>query len=171
MKWLSFLRTLTKIIFVLSIIFMAYLIPILFVMIFAKDIVPEDIIYIISNESTGSIGVEEYLYATAIILSLGFYIYALYLFKKVLAYFHKREVFHENVVRYFNQSGKAVLNGYMIELFAVILYNFLVKQQTSVSTDFIMYSFLIVGVGLFFIVLSEVFLMAKNLKEDNDLTI
>lgn len=171
MKWLSFLRTLTKIIFVLSIIFMAYLIPILFVMIFAKDMVPEDIIYIISNESTGSIGAEEYLYATAIILSLGFYIYALYLFKKVLAYFHKREVFHENVVRYFNQSGKAVLNGYMIELFAVILYNFLVKQQASVSTDFIMYSFLIVGVGLFFIVLSEVFLMAKNLKEDNDLTI
>jgi hypothetical protein len=150
---------------------MAYLIPILFVMIFAKDMVPEDIIYIISNESTGSIGVEEYLYATAIILSLGFYIYALYLFKKVLAYFHKREVFHENVVRYFNQSGKAVLNGYMIELFAVILYNFLVKQQASVSTDFIMYSFLIVGVGLFFIVLSEVFLMAKNLKEGNDLTI
>jgi hypothetical protein len=59
----------------------------------------------------------------------------------------------------------------MIELFAVILYNFLVKQQASVSTDFIMYSFLIVGVGLFFIVLSEVFLMAKNLKEGNDLTI
>lgn len=110
--------------------------------------------------------------STNVISSLLF-LYSIYLLRKVVNLFRKREIFNDEVVRLFNLIGKLIVASSIIGSFSIFMYNMIERNHLGLSLDFGSYdSFLIsVSLGLFFMVISEVFKIAKNMKEENDLTI
>lgn len=101
------------------------------------------------------------------------FLYSIYLLRKVVNLFQKREIFNDEVVRLFNLIGKLIVASSIIGSFSIFMYNIIERNHLGISLDFGSYdSFLIsVSLGLFFMVISEVFKIAKTLKEENDLTI
>ncbi len=165
MKRLPLLETLTNILFILAIIGMAFSVPFLLMAIF----MPEEVPMKINGTFASNMGPEEFILFTAQIIAFGFWSYALYLFKSVLKHFKKRQIFHESVISLLDQTGKAILIGFLINIASTFLYNTVINGEFSfgVTTE----SIFVLILGLFFMVLSEVFLMAKGLKEENDLTV
>jgi Protein of unknown function (DUF2975) len=165
MKRLSLLKTLTSILFIIAMLCMIVMIPFLLIAIFMPGEVP----FRINGSLATAMSAEDYLLFAAQIAAFGFWTYALYLFKSVLGHFEKRQVFHEKVIVLLDQTGKAILIGFFINIAAEFLYNTIILGKFSVGagTDTIF----VLILGLFFTVLSEVFLMAKGLKEENDLTV
>lgn len=101
------------------------------------------------------------------------FLYSIYLLRKVVVLFQKREVFNDEVIRLFNLIGKLIVISSIIGSFSIFLYNTIERNHLGLSLDFGSYdSFLIsVSLGLFFMVISEVFKVAKTMKEENDLTV
>lgn len=135
---------------------------------------------IISNEPLGmpininGVEVEVVDFKTKILLSLliisGLLIvYCLFLFKKVLALFQKTKIFELDVIKKFNLIGillliSALLSG--IPAFIIKLLNKKLALEMGLNPFVMLFS-----LGLFFMVLSEVFSIAKKQKEENELTI
>jgi hypothetical protein len=133
---------------------------------------PGRIPFKINGHTADAAGIETVLFMLAFAAGCAFFIYALHLFKKTLELFEKKKIFHEAVVKYFDQTGKAILIGYAICAVAIFLYNTLVQNKLELEIEYgINSSLFIIGLGLFFLVLSDVFLMAKNIKDENDLTL
>lgn len=168
MKRLSLLKTLVTILFILSVIGFIFSIPTLLII----SIFPELVPFAIDGTNAKEIGNETLIYFFVLIIGYAFFIYAAFLFKNVLGLFEKKKIFHDDVIKNFSQTGKAIIIGGLITIGANFLYGVLVEQyiELSASLDFDS-SLFILGLGLFFIVLSDVFLMAKALKEENDLTV
>ncbi|MGQ2983462.1 DUF2975 domain-containing protein [Flavobacterium sp.] len=168
MKRLSLLKTLVTILFVLAAIGFIFSIPTLLIM----SIFPEMVPFAIDGTNVKEIGNETIIYFFVLIIGYAFFVYAAYLFKNVLGLFEKKKIFHDDVIKNFSQTGRAILIGGAITIGAKFLYGVVVEQQIelSASLDFDS-SLFILGLGLFFLVLSDVFLMAKGLKEENDLTV
>ncbi|MDC1276892.1 DUF2975 domain-containing protein [Algibacter sp.] len=97
-------------------------------------------------------------------------LYCIFLFKKVLRYFKKVKLFDESVINNMNKIGfwlvvAAFLDG-VPSLIYKVLYQKKIGFEIGLSPFLIMLCF-----GLFFMVLSEVFTIAKHTKEENELTI
>ncbi len=96
--------------------------------------------------------------------------HVLYLFKKALEAFQKQNPFSNIVVANFNKIGKLLivvgivpgLFFFVLSLFPISDVEFFVEFGSNLIT---------ICMGLFFIVLSEVFKVAKMVKEENELTI
>ncbi|MDI1254929.1 MAG: DUF2975 domain-containing protein [Flavobacterium sp.] len=101
------------------------------------------------------------------------FIYAIYLLRKTLAFFVKRDVFNSKVVHYLDLIGKFLIVSTLLTNIPLLIYNIFSRQHLSIQFNgggFDSLS-LSVSLGLFFMVLSEVFKIAKNLKEENELTV
>ncbi|MXN92783.1 DUF2975 domain-containing protein [Flavobacterium sp. Sd200] len=168
MKRIALLKTLTVILFVICIVTMFFTVP--FILVLA--VMPGQIPFKINGHAADTLGIETILCMLAAVVGFAFFIYALHLFKKTLELFEKKKMFHADVVKYLDQTGKAILIGYTITAATTFIYNTLVENnlELNVALGFDS-SFFIVGLGLFFLVLSDVFLMAKNIKDENDLTL
>ena len=108
------------------------------------------------------------------VISSLLFLYSIYLLRKVVNLFQKREIFNNEVVWLFNLIGKLILASSVISSFSIFTYNMIESHHLDYfSLDFGSYdSFLIsVSLGLFFMVISEVFKIAKNMKDENELTI
>jgi hypothetical protein len=167
MKKLALLKTLTSVFFYLSVVLMFFTVP--FVFIWA--IMPERVPFVVNGKPMSEAGIETMILAVFIFISCGFFVYAAYLFKKILELFQKKKIFDDTVIKHLDQTGKAILIGYVIYALSAFFYTTLVENTISLELNVTLDSLFIVGLGLFFIVLSEVFLMAKNIKEENDLTV
>ena len=101
------------------------------------------------------------------------FLYSIYLLRKVVGLFQKREIFKMEVVRLFNLIGKLIVLSSIISNVANFIYNMVEKNHLGLSIDFGSYdSFLIsVSIGLFFMVISEIFKIAMNIKEESELII
>ena len=98
---------------------------------------------------------------------------SIYLLRKVVTHFQKKEIFNRKVIKHFNIIGQLIIVSSLINNFTGLTF-FLIKQEyVPISFGFGSYdSFLIsISLGLFFMVISEVFKIAKNIKEENELTI
>lgn len=112
------------------------------------------------------------LYIIALVVGFGFFTYALHLFRKTLDFFSKKIIFDTRVITSLNQCGKAILTGYFICIGAEFLYKMITHQMIEFKLNFSLDGTIaIISLGLFFIVLAEVFQMAKKIKEENDLTV
>jgi len=167
MRNLSILKTLASILFVLCMIGIFFGIPCILMIIF----LPASIPFKINGEPAGAAGVETIILLFAVAAGFSFFTYALYLFKKVLELFEKKKIFHDDVIKNLNQTGKAIIIGYFIIAVAYTFHQLFVGKSIEISTNDITETLLTLGLGLFFMVLSEVFLIAKGLKEENDLTV
>jgi hypothetical protein len=103
-----------------------------------------------------------------------FFAYAIYLLRKTIGFFKKRDIFNEDVIRYFGGIGKCVLASTILTNIPMFFYNTIhLGHVSSLSLNGGGFSSLLLSLslGLFFMVLGEVFKIAKNLKEENDLTL
>jgi hypothetical protein len=103
-----------------------------------------------------------------LVISVLMFIYGLYLFRKLLRLFQLRIIFDFETVKILKKIGYVIC---LSALFAGIP-NFISELlENTISLSFGLNPFILLfSLGLFFLVLSEVFVIAKHLKEENDLT-
>lgn len=101
-------------------------------------------------------------------ISASLIIYGLFLFRKLLRLFQLKIIFDLEIVILMKRLG------FVIILSALLggIPNFILEiVKNNISLSLGLNSFvLLFSLGLFFLVLSEVFVIAKHLKEENDLT-
>ncbi|MDX6745674.1 DUF2975 domain-containing protein [Polaribacter sp. PL03] len=95
---------------------------------------------------------------------------ALYFFRKVLNHFIRVKIFEVTVIRSFQKTGNLLAISGFISLIVSIISNVYYEQKISLEFGLNQH-LVIICLGLFFLVLSEVFKIAKNQKQENDLTI
>lgn len=102
------------------------------------------------------------------------FVYGIYLFNQILELFSKRIIFDDRIIKNFNKIGLCFLATTILTAIPVLLLEFTSDKETSNINltsggfDSILFT---IGLALFFMVLSEVFKMAKNMKEENELTV
>jgi hypothetical protein len=101
------------------------------------------------------------------------FLYSIYLLRKVVGLFQKREIFNELIVKLFNLIGKLVIASSLTSNISLFIYKIVVRNHTDLTIDIGGYdSFLIsISLGLFFMVISVIFKIATRMKEENELTI
>ena len=105
-----------------------------------------------------------------VLLTYGLLIYCLFLFRKLLRYFINRKVFDEYVIKTFHKIGILLVISGVITLVISFVSRLHFQQEFKIEIG--MNEHLVVlCLGLFFMVLSEIFRIAKTAKEENDLTI
>lgn len=123
-----------------------------------------------SGKMVEYVGIWEKIALLFVLTGIGLFVYALYYFKNLLANFKGKLIFEIGNCQLFHKIGKAIL------YFSLLLFLFgFIPKSTQTTTMNITFgyspSLFIVVLGLFFLVLAEVFKMAKQLKEENELTI
>lgn len=168
MRRLYILKAIAHFVFIMFAIALVFVIPAFFMLV----IMPGSIPFKVNGDAAQNADAELLVLLFLFIVGCVFFVYALYLFRKVLDLFSKRRFFDDAVIRNFDQMGKAIIIGYLISAVPAFVYNMIseagLKLEFGFSTDS---GLCILGLGLFFLVLSEVFLNAKMMKEENDLTI
>ena len=95
--------------------------------------------------------------------------YGLYLFKKLLQLFQLKIIFDDQIIFHFKRIGNLLIISGFLSGIPAFFYK---VAQGEIKIDFGANPFLyLISLGLFFMVLSEVFKIAKTMKEENDLTI
>ncbi len=97
-------------------------------------------------------------------------IYTIYLFKKVLRYFKNLKIFDNYVIAQFNKIGYLLIIASFLNGISIFVFRIMVKQKFSI--DIGLSSFiLLISLGLFFMILSEIFKISQTMKRENDLTV
>ncbi|MCD8448505.1 DUF2975 domain-containing protein [Tenacibaculum dicentrarchi] len=99
-----------------------------------------------------------------------FYLSVLYLFKKIIKEFQQLNIFTIGIVKLFNQIGIVLVLSSAIFIAFEFLHQLYSHGKFQIELD-IGYNLIRLCLGLFFMILSEVFNISKNLKVENDLTI
>lgn len=166
MRRLSTLKTIVDILFVLAMIGVIFGLPLILMLIIVPDQVP-----ITFSKGRSASGIDFIGFLFFVYVGYLFFVYALYLFRKTLDLFRKRIFFDDRVIKNFDQTGKAIIIGFFIILITAALVIF-TGNRLELKLNFgLNNSLFVAGLGLFFMVLSDVFAMAKRHKEDNDLTV
>lgn len=167
MKKLDILKTWTKILFALCMVAVIFAPGFLIINIINPDMVPFSLKF---NDS------EDLNWLTGFIVFLIFagfccFVYSLYLFRKVLALFSKSKIFEYDVIILLSKTGQFIFFGAVLTSLPHNLYYAVIQQ--GFSFDFVEFWIIIFtfSLALFLMVLSEVFLIAKNIKEEHDLTV
>ncbi|NRS87344.1 hypothetical protein HNQ02_000244 [Flavobacterium sp. 7E] len=119
-------------------------------------------------------GVNLKIVLSFITISSFVFIYGIYLLKKVVLLFMENKIFDDQVILLLNKIGKililsALLKG--IPILCSIIFSFQEIGTGSKNDNYIGFHFSVYVLALFFMVLSEVFKIAKNLKDENELTV
>jgi len=97
-------------------------------------------------------------------------IYTIYLFKKILRYFKNLKIFDNYVIVHLNKIGYLLIIASFLNGIPIFIYRIMVKQKFSI--DIGLSSFiLLISLGLFFMILREVFKISQTMKQENDLTV
>lgn len=169
MKKLSVLRYWTKVLFVLCVIILFFIPGVILTALINPDLIPFN--FTINDDKEFTVGAA--IVSVIIVMGFGLYVYSLHLFRKILLLFSKKKIFDNEVIVHFSKMGKYIWYGLLMTVIPAPVYRLFTQSPINVNIDFNLISyFLFTGsLALFFTVLSEVFQMAKNIKEENDLTI
>ena len=97
-------------------------------------------------------------------------IYCVYIFSKILKYFQRNKVFDEFVLKNFNKMGVLLVVSSFIMGIPSILYEVFYAENVTITFGFTPF-ILLLCLGFFFMILSEIFKISRNMKEENELTI
>ena len=123
----------------------------------------------INGQTLTSDDVESKLFFLIGITSYLLIIYCIYLFRKILALFVKTDVFNKEVITNFNKIGMLIIIYALINLLCSFLYDI---SNKDISLELGSSPYLIMlCLGLFFMVLSEIFKITKSQKEEIELTV
>ncbi len=167
MKKLVFLKTIVDYVWIMSIIALPLLILFIGIVMFSSE--PIDIpIYILGtdldlNTVFGKIGLALGL------VNFGILLLALYFFKALLNNFSKLIIFEADSYQLLNKIGNLVILFSSLYIITDLIGAYS-KSTVTVNLGFEPFLYLM-SLGLFFKVLSEVFIIGKRIKEDSELTI
>ena len=101
------------------------------------------------------------------------FVYAIYLFRKTILHFSKKEIFHPNVITYLNKTGLFIIASTLLINVPLFFFNMSKKQEFAFEIGAGGFDSLLLSIslGLFFMVLAEVFKMSGKLKAENELTV
>ncbi|WP_310377413.1 DUF2975 domain-containing protein [Flavobacterium sp.] len=106
------------------------------------------------------------------LILLGSIFNALFNLRKLIALFDKCIIFDNQNIRFLKNIGTSLMFTALLILILIIAGNYILLNNGVLKGSFPFgYIFLTAISGLFFLVLSEVFNIAKMTKEENDLTI
>lgn len=97
-------------------------------------------------------------------------IYSFYLFRKTLNYFIQVKPFHDAVILNFKKTGRLLIVVGILGSFFRLVIRAALNNELKLNLGFSPYV-LILCLGLFFLILSEAFKVAKHAKEENELTV
>ncbi len=103
-------------------------------------------------------------------ISLLLMLYCVHLFRKMLRYFQKLKIFDEYVINTLNKMGILVTMSAFFTGIPTFFYRLFYLSEFKLTIGFSPF-LLILSLGLFLMVLSEIFKVAKEAKADSELTI
>jgi len=167
MRKLVFLKTIVDYVWIMSIIALPLLILFIGFALFSNEPIdiPINISGININSSTafGKIGL------VLSMVNFGIVLYGVYNFKTLLNNFRAKIIFEDVTFKLLDKIGNLVIISASLYLISDLLGAFS-KSTISVNLGFGPFLYLM-SLGLFFKVLSEVFIIGKRIKEDSELTI
>lgn len=166
MTQLRTLKQLVQVLFALSLFVMFFLVPLILLSI----VMPESIPFEIDGEMAKDISLISKMVLFIAMGGIGCFIYTLYIFKQNLILFEKKKVFDAAVITNFRKMGRIIYLGGIWFVIGTIVFR-LTRGTLSIELGFIAKMIFIFALGLFFEVLAGVFQWAKNIKEENDLTV
>ena len=95
---------------------------------------------------------------------------ALYFFRGILTKFTRIKIFENSVITSFKKIGNLLLISGGLSIIVSIISQIYLEQKIALELGLNQH-LIIICMGLFFLVLSEIFKIAKNTKQENDLTI
>lgn len=172
MKKLQILKTVLDLFWffsIIAIVGMLLFIPFMFI---NKEILI-DVPIKINGERIKIIDLTTKIILTFFVFAYCFFVYGIFLLRKILKLFSKRIIFDNVVIQLLNKIGISFLIASLFSSIPLFIYNLTHKNNyPDVEFGGGFSSFLFTAsLGLFFMVLSEVFSVAKNMKEENELTI
>ena len=170
MKKLQILKTLVDLFWffsIIAIITMTLFIPYMF---FSKEVI--DIPIEINGEKVLVNDLSTKFLLLVAVISYFLFAYGIFLFRKVLLLFQKRIIFSDDVITLLDKVGKSFLLSSILTACALLVYKLTHKSDVSIEFGGGFSSFLFTAsLGLFFMVLSEVFKISKTMKDESDLTV
>jgi hypothetical protein len=102
-----------------------------------------------------------------------FFTYSIYILRKAITQFKKRVIFSEETVVNFRQISIYLICSTLLDKVPLFFYTVTHKDRLGMEVETVGFnSFLFeISIALFFMVLSEIFKIAKNMKEENELTV
>ncbi|OYQ35122.1 hypothetical protein CHU92_11125 [Flavobacterium cyanobacteriorum] len=169
MQRLSLLRSIIGILFFFSMLGVIVGLPLILIVLIFPTKVPFNFNgYLLNADKMEIVFLSAVIYAAHCAFT-----YGLYLLKKTLALFSKRIFFDQKVIFYLGRTGKSFLISGLLWIVPLFFCYLPADNRVKTNTDADGFAIPIfhLAIGLFFTVLSEVFLMAKKMKEENELTI
>ena len=167
MRKLVFLKTIVDYFWIMSIIAFPLLIVFIGFVLFSNEPIDVPInitgINIVATTFLGKLG----LVVSAV--NFGVILYGIYNFKVLLNNFKTKIIFEVVTFKLLDKIGNLVILSASLYLISDLLGAFS-KSTISINLGFGPFLYLM-SLGLFFKVLSEVFIIGKRIKEDNELTI
>lgn len=170
MKKLHLLKTFIDIFWFFSLIAITGLTIVMPYMLFNSE--PFDIPVKINGEKFAVVDLPSKIIAVSLFTASCFFVYGIHLLRKLLDLFSKRLIFEELSITLLNKIGKYFLLASLLTSIPAFFHNVIFKNNVSVDFGGGFESFFFTAsLGLFFMVLSEVFQMGKAIKEENELTV
>lgn len=167
MRKLIFLKTIVDYIWIMSIIAYPLLIVFCVMMLVSNEAI--DLPFKISGNLIVVNTIWGKISMMISLLNFGLMLYALYNFKMLLNNFRKKLLFEVENSMFLDKTGNLIICSSCLYLITELLLS-ISKSTVSIQIGFGPFLYLM-ALGLFFKVLSEVFLIGKRIKEDNELTI
>lgn len=119
---------------------------------------------------TESITILHKVFFAIFLLSYLLIYYTIYKFRLVLNEFVRARIFTEKVIANLKSAGNILMIAGLLMIISEVGLKLVIESK--ISFDFgISTHYLCICFGLFFVVLSEIFKVSKNMKQENDLTI
>jgi len=123
--------------------------------------------------------IEVYSASVIIVIFLGvlksvLYIFIIYVLRKLIKSFFKDNLFTRFQINALNLAGQLIILATVVTPILNTISSFILKREARIkfNIELSMNSFwFTLAIGLFFILLSKVFQQAKNIKQENELTV
>ncbi|MFD0964461.1 DUF2975 domain-containing protein [Pseudofulvibacter geojedonensis] len=169
MRKLTILKTIIDFLWILSLMTLPFIILLIGITLFNNSLIGK------YNLRIYGLHIEEFTSTTKSLLILPMIaymlvIYCIYLFRNVIKKFNELNVFNSSVIQNMNKIGITLIIIAFLNTIPSMIYKEI--KHGSFEFGFGTSPFLITLIlGLFFMVLSEIFKIAKTAKEENELTI
>lgn len=171
MRKIHLLKTIVDFVWITSIIGYGLIFILILGVLFNADWISPK--FTISDVSYSSMSISTKIIFLAFYLINGFILYCLHLFRQIIQSFKNLKIFENIVIKNFQKIGNFILFLGFFNLFFNFIFTFFIENEIvkKVSVSLSGNLFLFLGLGFFFMILSEIFKIAKNTKQENDLTI
>ena len=166
MKKLNFLKAIVDFVWIMAMITIPIILFLSVFIFFGNK--PFDVPIKINGSELVVVDLKSKIILAFLMISSLLIIYALYLFKKLLRLFQLKIIFDLQVVHLLNKIGFILVSSAVISVISGFIFNYL-KRNISLSFE-LNSNVLLFSLGLFFLILAEVFTIAKSHKDEIDLT-